>query len=101
MDRRESANSGASSRQTDLLTPTIQQTLHAVGERGLGLGALLFVAGHQPVAFLAGQALLLLAPLGVLWGSNALTEWARLLSDPDGGRLLHRSLLDVERRSEG
>lgn len=83
-----------------LITPQVQQTICALRGRGLSLPLLLFVAGHQPVAFLAGQALHLLAPLDVLGGSRTVSDWATLLSHPNGGTLLTRHLLALEEPAE-
>ncbi|MCY4081343.1 MAG: hypothetical protein OXF54_13960 [Caldilineaceae bacterium] len=46
--------------------------------------AVLFVAGHRPLAFVFGQALLILQPLAALLGSDGLASWAHLLSHPGG-----------------
>ncbi|RIK40184.1 MAG: hypothetical protein DCC55_15815 [Chloroflexi bacterium] len=44
--------------------------------------ALCFLAGHRPLAFVAGQLLYLLEPLATLAGGSGLSAWAELLSDP-------------------
>jgi hypothetical protein len=53
---------------------------------------LLFVAGHRPLAFLAGQALYVTAPLGLLLGWDEITSWAELLSAPDAAQQLEAAL---------
>ena len=53
--------------------------------------ALLFVAGHRPLAFVLGQTLLVLQPLAALLGAEGLRLWGELLSQPDGlGTLTER-----------
>lgn len=79
------------------LAPGIQKTVRwfhqsSFGASGLGLPALLFVAGHQPISFVAGQALYLLDPLGKLCGTTAISDWAELLSAPGGAHLLEQYL---------
>ena len=45
---------------------------------------LLFLTGHQPLAFVVGQCCHLLNPMASLFGYNACREWAVLLSEPTG-----------------
>lgn len=63
---------------------TIDATLSAIGQRRMVLPAVLFVAGHRPLAFVFGQVLLILQPLAALLGSDGLASWADLLSHPSG-----------------
>ncbi|MCC6454970.1 MAG: hypothetical protein IT328_08520 [Caldilineaceae bacterium] len=64
---------------------TFTDTLH---RRQLTTPALLLLAGHRPLAFITGQLLYLLAPLGLLLGWESVTDWAALLSAPDGTQRL-------------
>lgn len=61
--------------QHDLLTP-----------------GLLLLAGHRPLAFVAGQLLHVLAPTAALLGVSSLHDWATLLSDPRGAASLQQAL---------
>ncbi len=63
---------------------TIEATLSAFGQRRMVLPAVLFVAGHRPLAFVLGQVLLILQPLAALLGTDGLAAWADLLSHPNG-----------------
>ena len=78
--------------EPSLLTPTIQQTVTALARRQLLAPALLYAAGHRPVAFVAGQSLALAAPLAALLGVEAVGDWANLLSDPAGPSELETAL---------
>ncbi|MCY3992025.1 MAG: hypothetical protein OXI52_03430 [Caldilineaceae bacterium] len=62
----------------------IDATLSAIGQRRMVLPAVLFVAGHRPLAFVFGQILLILQPMAALLGSDGLASWAHLLSIPGG-----------------
>ncbi len=61
----------------------VDEALEAVRQRQMVLPALLFVAGHRPLAFLLGQALLIMQPLAALLGLDRLGPWGQLLSQPD------------------
>lgn len=63
---------------------TIDASLSAISQRRMVLPAVLFVAGHRPLAFVFGQALLILQPMAALLGSDGLASWAHLLSHPGG-----------------
>lgn len=63
---------------------TVDASLSAISQRRMVLPAVLFVAGHRPLAFVFGQALLILQPLAALLGSDGLASWAHLLSHPGG-----------------
>ncbi len=65
------------------------------GRSRLALPTLLFVAGHAPLAFAAGQLAHLASPLAALLGSQTLPAWATLLSDPHGIALLQQALEDA------
>jgi hypothetical protein len=75
-----------------LLTPTIQQTVTALARRQLLAPALLYAAGHRPLAFAVGQGLALAAPLADLLGVDGVGDWAALLSDPAGPAALEAAL---------
>jgi hypothetical protein len=75
-----------------LLTPTIQQTVTALARRQLLAPALLYAAGHRPVAFAAGQSLALAEPFAALLGVEAVGDWVALLSDPAGPSELETAL---------
>ena len=53
---------------------------------------LLFLAGHQPLAFVVGQGLHLLAPVAMLAGAEHLDDLARLLSHREGLSQLEAAL---------
>jgi hypothetical protein len=78
--------------EPSLLTPTIQQTVTALAQRQLLAPALLYAAGHRPLAFVAGQSLALAAPWAALLGLPAVDDWATLLSDPAGPGALETAL---------
>ncbi len=61
----------------------VDEALEAVRQRQMVLPALLFVAGHRPLAFLLGQTLLVMQPLAALLGLDHLGLWGHLLSQPD------------------
>ncbi len=56
----------------------------AIGRRQMVMPALLFLAGHRPLAFVLGQTILVLQPLAALLGANGLAAWGELLSEPSG-----------------
>lgn len=78
--------------EPSLLTPTIQQTVTALARRQLLAPALLYAAGHRPLAFAAGQSLALAEPFAALLGVEAVGDWAALLSDPAGPAALESAL---------
>lgn len=61
----------------------VDEALEAVRQRQMVLPVLLFVAGHRPLAFLLGQALLIMQPLAALLGLDRLGPWGQMLSRPD------------------
>ncbi len=61
----------------------VDEALEAVRQRQMVLPALLFVAGHRPLAFLLGQTLLIVQPLAALLGLDHLGPWGQLLSQPE------------------
>lgn len=72
--------------------PTLDPLLRAAVDRQLATPLLLWMAGHRPLAFFAGQALYLAAPLAVLLGWRDAGAWAGLLSAPDAMRALEAAL---------
>jgi hypothetical protein len=73
----------------DLTQPSTQpdaasaRLLASVQQRGLTTPALLVLAGHRPLAFVAGQMLYAAAPLCALIGWDGASAWAAALSAPD------------------
>jgi hypothetical protein len=61
----------------------LQQLAAALKDRQMTAPTLLFLSGHRPLAFTAGQLIYLAAPLADLLGDGRWREWAALLSDPD------------------
>jgi len=55
----------------------------AAQRRRMSTPLLLFAGGHAPLAFIAGQALYMVAPLAALLGWTAPQTWAELLSKPN------------------
>jgi hypothetical protein len=80
-----------------LVTPAIQDMLHLLARRRLATLFLLFIAGHRPLLFVAGQSLYLAAPIASLWGSTIWTEWAELLSAPDAPAILVQAMTTNEK----
>jgi hypothetical protein len=70
----------------------LAQLAAGLRQRGLTAPALLWLAGHRPLAFVAGQTLHGLAPLGLLLGWEGVTHWATLLSAPDAAQRLTAAL---------
>ena len=77
---------------TEQLVTDIQLTANHLAERQLTTPALLFLAGHRPLAFVAGQMLHLTAPVGTMLGFDSWSAWAELLSDPQGPERLLEAL---------
>lgn len=69
---------------TEPAPPFVASLAAGLERRGLVAPALLFLAGHRPLAFAAGQLLALAAPLAAVLGQTQLMPWAHLLSTPDG-----------------
>lgn len=78
--------------QTELLTPRIRRALQKLQDLEMDVPVLLFLVGQQPLAFFLGQFLYLLVPLGALCGASIVTEWAALLSHPQGATLIQNYL---------
>jgi hypothetical protein len=76
----------------DTLPESVASSVNTLARYELAVPALLFLAGHRPLAFVAGQMLHALTPLGGLLGIDAMDDWAYLLSDPDGAAVLMEAL---------
>lgn len=79
--------------------PTRQPEAHAavaLARRGLATTALLFVAGHAPLALVAGHGLALVAPVAGVLGVSGLQRWAELLINPDAAQQIEAALLAAE-----
>jgi hypothetical protein len=68
----------------DQLPPLLEEMAASLAQRQMLRPALLFLIGHRPFSFIAGQCLLLALPLGLLFPSWQLRTWADLLSHPQG-----------------
>ncbi|MEM7535919.1 MAG: hypothetical protein AAF639_27310 [Chloroflexota bacterium] len=68
------------------------QFIEQMTKRKMLLPALLFCLSHQPLAFLLGQSLHVIAPMTQLLGEQRLSTWADLLSDPNGPKTLLQSM---------
>jgi len=79
------------------LTPAMRRTIETLAQRKMLAPVLLYVTGHRPLLFFAGQGLALAGPLAGLLGSSALDEWADLLIHPDGPVVLHDALTEADR----
>lgn len=73
----------------------------AAAQRGLATPALLFLAGHRPLAFAAGQLLAVAAPVAAVLGLHNTMRWAHLLSSPEGVDQLEAALAQAQRRAAG
>lgn len=73
----------------DSLLPPLAEALQ---RRGLAAPALLYLVGHRPLAFAAGQLLALAAPLAAVLGLRRTMTWAHLLSTPEGVDSLQAAL---------
>jgi len=81
--------------------PPLPTWVTFLARRKLAGPALLFAAGHRPLAFVTGQMLHLLNPLAGLlglsgWDGEA-QGWAELLSQPDGAHQV-TALLEAARQ---
>ena len=70
----------------------VRRAAQQLTQRKMLLPALLFCLSHQPLAFLLGQSLHVIAPMTQLLGEQRLSTWADLLSDPDGPKTLLNSM---------
>lgn len=77
------------------LTPAMRRTIKTLAQRRMIAPVLLYLAGHRPLLFVAGQGVALAAPLAGLLGAGALDDWATLLMHPDGPATLQQALTDA------
>jgi hypothetical protein len=71
------------------MMPTeLESLVETVQRRQLTTPLLLLLASHHPLAFVTGQALYALMPLGLLLGWESIGDWAALLSAPDASKHL-------------
>lgn len=77
------------------LEQPIAATVAAARRSRLALPALLFVAGHAPLAFAVGQLAHMATPVAALLGSRSLPAWAALLGDPHGITQLQQALANA------
>ncbi len=73
----------------------VETMVNSAIARGVAAPMLLFVAAHRPLAFAVGQLLHLAAPTASLLGLSGCSDWAALLSHPDGALILEQALGDV------
>lgn len=79
-------------KKAELSAPFYQRMVRHIAQREMALPLLCLVAGHRPLAFVAGQILYLLEPLAAIGGQSRWQMWAALLSDPAGYDLLTETL---------
>ncbi|MCB0045685.1 MAG: hypothetical protein H6642_17315 [Caldilineaceae bacterium] len=60
----------------------VQETVDTLRRHELVTPAALFLIGHRPLAFTAGQCCYLLAPAATLLGVSGIRAWGEVLSDP-------------------
>jgi hypothetical protein len=71
------------------MMPTeLEEFTKLVQRRQLTTPLLLLLASHHPMAFLTGQVLYGLMPVGLLLGWESIGDWAALLSAPDASKRL-------------
>jgi hypothetical protein len=74
----------------------IEQLARKIVSRGLETPAILFLEMHKPVAFVAGQSLLVAGPfLAPLFGIEGVNKYSRLLGDRENVELLIRRIEDI------
>ncbi len=78
------------------LTPAVRRTIETLAQRQMLAPVLLYLAGHRPLLFFAGQGVALVAPLAAMLGADVLDEWAALLTHPDGPAVLYDALAAAE-----
>lgn len=67
---------------------TTNRAADVLRRRQMALPALLFVAGHRPLAFILGHLLLVMHPVTALLGADWAGEWGNLLTRPAVGAKL-------------
>lgn len=78
----------------DFSATHLETLFNGLKERQLLQSALLFLAAHRPLAFVAGQGLHLLAPLSELAGMRGVSQWGEVLCDPTMVATLEQKLRD-------
>ena len=81
------------------MTSSVERIAAVCTRRRLTGPILLFLAGHQPLAFSVGQMLYAVAPLLSLLNIQGVTEWAALFSEPGGLSKLQQVLIMDESTS--
>jgi hypothetical protein len=71
-----------------------------ISRRGLAGPALLFLAGHRPLAYAAGNLLAVAAPVAAVLGAAQIGRWAHLLIAPGGVESLIAALQTAEQHAE-
>lgn len=74
------------------MPPKIDSFVLNLGRQRMGLPALLFLAGHRPLAFVIGQVLYVASPVADLAGWEGCADLAAVLSHPDGPARLEMTL---------
>jgi hypothetical protein len=70
-------------------TPSeVEELTKLIHRRQLSTPLLLFLASHQSLAFVTGQVLYALMPMGLLLGWESIGDWAAFLSSADAGKRL-------------
>ena len=80
---------------TDGFPPALRQMADTLAHFEMALPALMLVAGHRPLAFVAGQLLHVMSPAAALLGLPQCGQWAALLSDPAAADKLEQILAHV------
>lgn len=65
-----------------MMAEDLKQLAGFAARRGLTTPLRLFLTGHRPLAFFAGQMLYMAAPLALLAGWEDVNRWAAWLSAP-------------------
>jgi len=69
-----------------------------LARRRLALPALLFLDAHAPLRFVAGQTLVVAAPVAGLLGLDAVQKWADVLSDDQSFADLRRAVTAADQQ---
>jgi hypothetical protein len=81
--------------------PLVTPLAASLERRGMAAPALLFVAGHRPLAFAAGHLLAVAAPVAAVLGLPRVMDWSRLLASPEGVDRLVAALARQQPRASG
>lgn len=74
----------------------IEELARKIVGKGLETPAIMFLEMHKPVAFLAGQSLMVASPfLAPLFGIEGVNRYSRLLSEEGSVELLIRRIEDI------